>query len=370
MDLWRIRPDGSVEEQLTTDKRDVTYPVPLDDDTVLFVAYEANGAGPWLWILDVESKSCERAIQGVERYLSIDASLDRTRLVATVANPTPHLRSVPILADRTALASDVEPVAGLEDEYASGPRFAGDGSLYFLSSGGIRRLVGGESVPVLPASEDAGLVPPAVSPDGELLAVVSQKRGRPRLMIVSTQGVVGETLSDAVEVRGAPAWSPRGDWIAVGGEDADGEGLFKLRYPPDGTPPVRIVDGHALSPAWSPRGDVIVYAGPQASAFYPLLAVTPDGAPVELPEIQIIRLNERMRFLKDGSGLIYMQGHHAAQDFWLLDMETLESRPLTRFEGAALVGEMRTFDVDPSGERIVFDQLKLNSDIVLIELDG
>ena len=50
-------------------------------------------------------------------------------------------------------------------------------------------------------------------------------------------------------------------------------------------------------------------------------------------------------------------------------MKTLESRQLTQFEGVALVGEMRTFDVDPTGELILFDQLKLNSDIVLIERD-
>jgi serine/threonine protein kinase len=369
MDLWRVRSDGAVEEQLTTDKRDVAYPTPIDDDTVVFVAHEADGGGPWLWVLDVESGRCERAIQGVERYLSIAASLDGKRFVATVANPTPHLRSVPILEDRVALTSDVEPVEGLEEEYASGPRFGGDGSLYFLSSGGIRRLGDERSDSVLPASEAAGLVPPAVSHDGELLAVVSMKRGRPELTVVSAEGVVGETLSDDVDVRGAPCWSPEGDWIAMGGEDEDGEGLFKFRFPPDGTPPVRIADGHTLNPVWSPRGDVIVYAGPQESAFYPVLAVTPDGAPFELPEIQVIRLNERMRFLPDGSGLVYMAGLHAAQDFWLLDMDSLESRQLTRFEGAALVGEMRTFDVAPEGDRIVFDQLRLNSDIVLIELD-
>ena len=369
MDLWRVRADGSAEEQLTRGLRDVAYPTSLDDETVLFTAYEADGSGPWLWILDVDSGTCERAIQGVERYLSVAASLDGRRLVATVANPTPHLRSVPILTDREAVAADVQPFAGLENEYASGPRFDCDGRLYFLSSGGIRRLEDGEATSVLPASESAGLVPPAISPDGQSLAVVSWKRGGPRLTVVSAQGVIGEPLSDAVEVRGAAAWSPRGDWIVIGGEDEDGEGLFRFRHPPDGTPPERIADGHALNPVWSPRGDVIVYAGPQASAFYPLLACTPDGAPLELPDIQVIRLSERMRFLPDGSGLVYMQGLHAAQDFWLLDMDTLESRQLTRFEGAALVGEMRTFDVDPSGERIVFDQLELNSDIVLIELD-
>ena len=60
MDLWRIRPDGSFEEQLTSGKRDVAYPTPIDDDTVLFVANEADGAGPWLWVLDVRGRGAAR----------------------------------------------------------------------------------------------------------------------------------------------------------------------------------------------------------------------------------------------------------------------------------------------------------------------
>jgi len=367
MDLWRISADGEVEEQLTSDKWDVAYPTPIDKHTVLFVAREEDGAGPWLWALDVETGLCERAYTGVERYLSIAASLDGRRLVATVANPAPHLLTVPILADRLADGSDVEQVKGLENEFASAPRFGQDGSLFFLSSGGVYRRRDGVVHPVLLAAEDAGRVPPAVSPEGDLLAVVSWKRGRPRLHVVSADGVVGPALSDTVDVQGAPAWSPRGDWIAVGGKDEDGEGLFRFKFPSDGTPPVRIADGHALNPVWSPAGDLIVYVGSQVMAFCPLLGITPDGTPVELPDIQMLRLGERMQFVPDGSGLVYMQGHQAAQDFWLLDLETLESRQLTRFEGMALVGEMRAFDVDPTGEFIVFDQWKLNSDIVLIE---
>ena len=47
----------------------------------------------------------------------------------------------------------------------------------------------------------------------------------------------------------------------------------------------------------------------------PLLAVRPDGDPVELPQIEVLRDGERMRFLPDGSGLVYMQGRQPSQDF-------------------------------------------------------
>ena len=150
MDLWRISADGQVEEQLTWDKRDVAYPAPIDEKTLLFVARREDGAGPWLWVLDVENGACSRAYTGVERYLSVAASLDGRRLVATVANPTRHLLSVPLLRDREAGGDDVQQVKGLENEFASAPRFGQDGRLFFISAGGVWGERDGEQQQVLP----------------------------------------------------------------------------------------------------------------------------------------------------------------------------------------------------------------------------
>ncbi len=60
-----------------------------------------------------------------------------------------------------------------------------------------------------------------------------------------------------------------------------------------------------------------------------------------------------------------MQGNGPSQDFWLLDLATLESRRLAQLGGAAT---MMTFDATSDGGRIVFDRLSKDSDIVLIEL--
>jgi len=111
---------------------------------------------------------------------------------------------------------------------------------------------------------------------------------------------------------------------------------------------------------------MIVYFGPQVAAITPLLAVRDDGTPVELPDIGVLRHGERARFLPDGSGLVYMSGSEPSQDFWLLDLATLESRRLTHLDqGPAML----TFDVTSDSKRIVFDRLSDNSDLVLIELE-
>jgi Tol biopolymer transport system component len=121
----------------------------------------------------------------------------------------------------------------------------------------------------------------------------------------------------------------------------------------------------AINPVWSPNGNLIVYGGPVAGRIQPLRAVRPDGTVVELPPIRVRYLGERYRFLPNGKGLVYMEGQLRRQDFALLDLATMKSRLLTHLDNPA---DMRTFDITPDGKQIVFDRLKENSDIVLIDL--
>jgi dipeptidyl aminopeptidase/acylaminoacyl peptidase len=345
----------------------VSYPTPIDERTVLYSARDADGAGPWLWAVDVETKISRRASVGLEEYASVAASADRRRLVATVQSPQAELLSVPLL-DHLATESDVEPLTELPPARALAPRFGGS-SLFYLSSrgsgDGLWRVRDGKVAEIWRGSETALLEPAAVSPDGDSVVLLLRREDGWRLHVLSSDGAQLRVLSESVDARGAAAWSPDGQWIVTGGHEAGVAGLFKI--PVDGGAPERIVDGEALNPVWSPDGSLIVYAGAQVNVVSPLLAARPDGGPVDLPEIEVFRAGERMRFLPDGSGLVYMQGLGPSQDFWLLDLATMKSRRLTRLDPAAT---MRTFDVTPDGQRIVFDRLSEDSDIVLIELRG
>jgi len=366
MDLWRARPDGEDPQRLTAGLLRVEYPTPLDERTVLFTACEKDGAGPWIWAFDTESATSRRVSIGIERYNSIAASGDRRRLVATVEDPRAALWSVPIL-DRVADDGDARPLAGTAGLRALAPRFGGS-SMFFLSSlgsgHGLYRLSGTEVTEVWRGARTALLEPPAVAPDGSRLALLLRREEGWHLHLVNADGTEPRRLNDRVEARGAPTWSPDGNWIASGGSMDGVEGLFKI--PVDGGEPIRLVDGEALNPEWSPDGSMIVYSGKQVAAISPLMAVDPEGHPIELPDIEIWRGGERYRFMPDGSALVLMQGKKPAQDFELLDLDTLQRRVLTKFEASATT---RTFDITPDGERIVFDRLEESSDIVLIELD-
>ena len=206
---------------------------------------------------------------------------------------------------------------------------------------------------------------PGLSREAGRIAIALRRNGKLRLHLLSADGAESQPLTDAVDVRGSSSWSPDQQWIVTGGADASGDGLFKV--PVDGGPAVRIAKGQALDPVWSPDGSTIVYVGPNVGSQSPVLAVKPDGSPVALPAIQVRREGGgiRTRFMPDSRRLVYMQGLVISQDFRLLDLETGQSRQLTKFNHSAA---MWGFDVSPDGKQIVFDRSRNASDIVLIDL--
>ena len=364
MDLWRIDPAGGNPERLTQRNTDVAYPTLVGNGTVFYVARDSDGSGPWLWAFDLKSRESRRASVGLEQYTSVEASADGRKLVATVSNPVAGLWTVPIL-DRIAEERDVKPFT-MQNVRALAPRFGGS-SLFYLSSlgagDGLWRLRNGETTEIWKGSDGALFETPAVSPDGGHVAIVLRRNGKGQLHVLSADGAELQPIAEGIDAKGTSCWSPDAKWIVTGGSDATGPGLFKI--PLDGASPVRLVAGQALNPVWSPDGSLIVYAGTNVRTFAPLLAVRPDGTSVKLPEIILRRLGERVRFSPDGKSLIYMQGLLASQDFWLLDLTSMKSRPLTKVQNRAA---MRTFDVTSDGKQIVFDRLRENSQVIMIDL--
>jgi Tol biopolymer transport system component len=207
--------------------------------------------------------------------------------------------------------------------------------------------------------------PAAVSPDGSRVAVVVRRQEKRRLVIAAADGRNSRTLAPSLDIQGTAGqgtadWSPDGAWIVTGARDAEGPGLFKI--PVDSGDPVRLVRGQAVNPVWSPDGKLIVYAGKFFTGQVELQGVRPDGTPVDLPPVRT--RPGGYRFLPDGTGLVYLP-FIPSLDFWLFDLTRKTPRRLTRLGNQGFLG---TFDVTPDGKAIVFDRLRENSNIVLIEL--
>jgi Tol biopolymer transport system component len=87
LDIWRIKPPGGMPERITHHNGQVSHPVLLNRRTLMYLASEPDGSGPWLYSVDVERRIPHRLTFGPDRYTSLAATSDGKRLVVTRASP-------------------------------------------------------------------------------------------------------------------------------------------------------------------------------------------------------------------------------------------------------------------------------------------
>ena len=300
MDVWRIPAGGGEAKRLTHHNSDVGYLTMLDARTLLYTAQRENGLGSGLWALDLERGASHSLSFGIEEYISVAASVDGHRLVATVANSSRNLWLAPItdhVVDESALERfEVRRV------YAGFPRF-GPGYVVYLSSrggpSGLRKFEHGSDIGLWEGSDGAVVdSAPAVSPDGTRICFAARRGERRELYTMAADGTDARRLAETLDVRGGPSFSADGQWVAIVAAEPGATPLYKV--PLDGGAPMRLLDGKegvVAQPVWSPDGRFIVHTVAKASASTYLRAVTPDGQPFPVPEVEILYTGGSFRFL-------------------------------------------------------------------------
>ena len=375
MDIWRIPARGGHAEQITSHHAWVAYPAWLDARTLIYSATADDGSGRWLYATDVEHRIPHRVSTGIaEQYLSVAVDqVQPHRLVATVANPTAGLWTVPI-SNETQPERAITPIHAANTRALS-PRYAGDYLAFLSSKGGADGLWKldnrGTAVELWKGGDGGVVAAPAISPDGRRICFSYRKQGRAELYVINANGTGLTTLAKGIEVQSAASWSPDGTWVAVAANQGDGTHVFKI--PLDGGAPIRLRDTLSFNPVWSPDGRFIVYSEQRASATFDIKAMTPDGVPVVMPAITSLgsrfplAFGTPYRFTPGGQALITLQGTAPNQNFFSLDLNTGQQRQLTSFDQTS-GAVVQNFDISPDGTRIVFDRLRNHADIVLMNL--
>src|SRR4029453_10003961 len=133
-----------------------------------------------------------------------------------------------------------------------------------------------------------------------------RRGGVTRLHVMNADGSGVRQLTEELDVRGSPAWSPDGQWIAVAADRGGQPALFKL--PINGGAPVLLFKDFALDPVWSPSGRFLIYSVADVGTTFTLKAVEADGSLYPLPEFVLSRGARHVAFLGGDDALVMLKG--------------------------------------------------------------
>ena len=365
LDIWRIRPAGGTPERITSHNGRVTYPVLLDQRTLLYLASDPDGSGPWLYSIDVERRIPHRlTTSGLDRYTSLAASADGRRLVLTPASPKKTLWRLRIADSPAEISAPVR--TSLTTSTGFSPRLGSNYLLYVSAAGtseSIWKLANGTGTELWSGLGAQVVGGPSIAPNGQSIAFSVRQHGQTFLYMMQADGTKVRVVTDALDLEGAPAWAPDGRSITSAANDHGVLHLFRL--PLDGRPPTVFVEEYSVDPAWSPDGRFLVYSGPDIGTTFPVKAVTGEGAAVPLHALTLTRGARHLVFLAGRRGLVFLKGDIRHKDLWLVDMETGAERQLSNLPPDF---DIRDFDISPDGREVVLERVQEHSEVVLVDL--
>jgi len=364
LDIWRIPPKGGTPEQITRHNGRVGYPVLLNRRTLMYLASDADGSGPWLYSMDVERRIPHRLTSGFDRYTSLAASADGRRLVVTLARTNTTLWRLR-LTDSPAEVSAATRIS-LTTTTGSAPRLGPNYLLYVSATGtseSIWRLANGTTTELWTGAGARIFGGPAISADGRYIAFSVRQHGQTLLHVMQADGANARIVSDSLDLYGAPAWAPDGQSIISAVTDHGTPHLF--RVPVDGHAPVVFLQEYSVDPVWAPDARFVVYSGPDIGTKFSVKSVTAGAASQTLPALTLTRGARHLVFLPGGRALVFLRGEIQHKNLWLIDLETGTERQLTDLPSGF---DVRDFDISPDGREVVLERVQERSNVMLLDL--
>jgi len=365
-DIWRIHPSGAGLERITFHDSRVSHLVLLDERTLVYLAADPQGSGPWLYALNVEQRVPHRISFGLERYTSLAAGAGGTRLVATVDESNSSIWSAPLSPKPAASSGErsTQPVS-LVSATGFSPRTGLNYILYVSARAGrqgIWRAADGQSRELWSDAHAIIVGAPAVARDGRHIAFTVADGERTILYTMDSDGSEVRALTRSLNLRGNPAWAPDGRSI-VSAVLRDGEPRLTSIFL-DNSPPTPLVSEYSTDPVWSPDGEFLIYSGADVGTTFPLRAVARDGRPYSIPALILTRGARRVAFGPDANSLVLLRGDVGHKNFWLVDLRTGAERQITELVPGIAISD---FDLSRDGSAVLFDRIQENSRIALIE---
>ncbi|HUN61807.1 MAG TPA: winged helix-turn-helix domain-containing protein [Candidatus Sulfotelmatobacter sp.] len=363
LDAWRIPSSGGNPEQITS-QGGVTYPLLLNKRTLLYLAIDADGSGPWLYGMDVVHRIPHQLTFAPDRYTSLSASADGRRLTLTLASPKTTLWRMRVPEARAQASAPTRIV--LSTSSARSPRLGPDFLLDVSSSGAaesIWKLTDAGSQELWRGAGTQIIGAPAISPDGHGVAFAALQEGHKRLYIMRSDGSNTHIVTDSLDLQGSPAWTPDGASITTAANEHGVPHLYKVPVA-GGAPQLFLLD-YSLDPAWSVDDRFVLYSERDIGTTFSVKAVTAEGTAYHFAPLTLTRGVRHLRLLRDERSLVILDGEIQHKNLWLVDLETGAKRQLTYLPAGF---DVLDFDISPDGREVVLERVEQRSDVVLLDL--
>ena len=245
------------------------------------IAFSARG---WIWVMDLATGTARQLTQGrdMDSRPAWHPSGDRLALVRDNDHDT-RIAVVDAASGDDIRTVDT-PAIDLD------PAFSPDGATLYYTSGQAGTLdvwaldlTTGESRAL--TSEPGIEMKPQPRADGSF--VVLTKRGGDRVELRAADGSqTGVLASGSIASMARPALSPDGQTVALNWPTQDGWDLRVHNVDQPGAPVLLTSGGLPLTPAWSPDGEWIYYSEADDREAFQLKRIRPAGGAVEEVEVR------------------------------------------------------------------------------------
>ncbi|MGQ0736221.1 MAG: LpqB family beta-propeller domain-containing protein [Acidobacteriota bacterium] len=360
-EIYRVDTATGVQEPFVQTTGIAMFPAPTPDGRAVIYAGDRTGEGLNLWWRPFDGSPEGRLTAGAGEFSEPYVSRDGRHLVALARHQRGEIVSISAGAGTIAVLQDVSGHAGSDLDPTVGRR---TGRVFVTSlRSGSRKIwsisPSGRGLPLTSGPDQDRR--PAVSPDEQQVAFVSNRNGRRGIWIVPADGGTPRPVIE-VDVIDTLSWAPDGRRLVYA---TAAEGTLEIVDVRDGQRQ-RVPVGSARVPAWSPVADAIAFVSVVGDQPH-VRVVSPNGKPIRDPvAITPVSLPTATAWSPDGQRLamVNLPGRGAAEA-WILEMATGQLRKAAELP-APSVFEGVSWSAD--GQSLVLGRVDYDSEVLLMEL--